>query len=110
MPRFVDAIEQAFIKHETNASSIDYIIPHISSMYFYNVLAREIESRGIDLPTDRWFTNLSTVGNIGSVSIFAALDELFHSGKLTEGNKILLLVPESARFTYGIVLLKARIF
>lgn len=108
IPLFVDAIEIAFKKHNVSPEVIDYVIPHISSMYFYNVLAKEIDSRGIDMKTDKWFTNLTTVGNIGSVSIFAGLDELVHSGRLIDGNKILLLVPESGRFTYGVVLLTVK--
>lgn len=108
IPLFVDAIEIAFKNHNVSPDIIDYVIPHISSMYFYNVLAKEIESRGIDMKTDKWFTNLTTVGNIGSVSIFAGLDELVRSGRLVDGNKILLLVPESGRFTYGVVLLTVK--
>ena len=55
--------------------------------------------------TDKWFTNLTTVGNVGSVAIFAALDELVRTKELNDGDKILLLVPESGRFSYGVVLL-----
>jgi len=106
--RFVDAIEMALNKYHVNGDSIDYVIPHISSMYFYNLLAEELERRGICLPTEKWFTNLTTVGNVGSVAIFAGLDELVHSGRLIDGNKILLLVPESGRFTYGVVLLTVK--
>ena len=106
--RFVDAIEMALNKYHVNGDSIDYVIPHISSMYFYNLLAEELERRDICLPTEKWFTNLTTVGNVGSVAIFAGLDELVHSGRLIDGNKILLLVPESGRFTYGVVLLTVK--
>ena len=108
IPMFVDAIEHALSKHETPEESIDYVIPHISSMFFYNVLARELESRGINLPTSKWFTNLTTVGNIGAAAIFAALDELLKTRDLKDGERILLLVPESGRFSYGVVLLTVR--
>jgi 3-oxoacyl-[acyl-carrier-protein] synthase-3 len=40
------------------------------------------------------------VGNVGAASVYMMIDELFHSGKLQKGNKILLLVPESSRFSY----------
>lgn len=108
IPLFVDAIERALSIHGTPEESIDYVIPHISSMYFYNVLAKELEERGINLPTSKWFTNLTTVGNIGAAAIFAALDELLKTKKLEDGEKILLLVPESGRFSYGVVLLTVR--
>jgi 3-oxoacyl-[acyl-carrier-protein] synthase-3 len=45
--------------------------------------------------------NLANVGNVGSASIYLALDELMNSGKLKLGNKILLSVPESGRFSYS---------
>lgn len=80
-------------------------LPHISSMYFYNKLDEELKSRGINLPTDRWFTNLTWVGNVGSVAPFSALDELIRTKPLEKGDKILVLVPESGRFSFGVTLL-----
>ena len=57
------------------------------------------------IPKERWFSNLETTGNVGSASIFLMVDELMNSGKLKEGDKILLAVPESARFSYVFSLL-----
>lgn len=102
---WVDHIEETLLKHKVNTRSIDFVIPHVSSMFFYDLLDEELKKRNIDLSTDKWFTNLTSVGNIGSASIYVALDELFHSGKLKKGDKVLLLVPESGRFSYGTVLL-----
>lgn len=102
---FVDAIEEAFKRTGINPSEIDYVIPHISSMYFYDRLAEEISRRGIDLPTSKWYTNLATIGNVGSASPFAGLDEFIKTKELKKGNRIILLVPESGRFSYGIVFL-----
>jgi 3-oxoacyl-[acyl-carrier-protein] synthase-3 len=62
-----------------------------------------MKAQGIDIPQERWFTNLSSVGNIGSAAVYVMLAELFHSGKLEAGMKILALVPESSRFTYAFV-------
>ena len=53
---------------------------------------------GIEIPKDRWFTNLSTKGNTGAASIFISLDEAFNNGLFKEGERILLMVPESGRF------------
>ena len=103
---FVNAIELAFQRHpNSNVKNIKYVIPHISSMFFYNKLSEEIINRGLDLPIEKWFTNLTTVGNCGSVAIFAALDELLQTKQIINGDQILLLIPESGRFSYGIVLL-----
>lgn len=105
IPYWVDHILECIRKRHFNPSEIDYIVPHVSSMFFYNKLNDELQKREIDLPENKWFTNLPTVGNIGSAAIFVALDGLVRSGKLEKGNKILLLVPESGRFSYGTVLL-----
>lgn len=105
---WVDHLEACITKHHLDCSQVKYVIPHVSSMFFYHKLAEEITARKIDLNTDKWFTNLTQVGNMGSASVFVALDELFHSGKLNKGDKILLLVPESGRFSYGTALLTVR--
>lgn len=104
---FVDAIEMAIDRLSLKDEEITYVIPHISSMYFYQRLADEISNRGIDLPISKWFTNLTSVGNVGSVAPFAALDELLRTKDVKVGDRILLLVPESGRFSYGIVSLLA---
>ena len=101
----VDHIEMALKKNKTQPNDIKYFIPHLSSMFFYQELLHEIQERNIDLGEEKWFLNLTKVGNIGSASIFVALDELFKSGKLKKGDNILLLVPESGRFSYGTALL-----
>ncbi len=74
-------------------------------MYFYNLLYDEMVLQDVKIGLDKWFTNLTSVGNIGSASIFVALEELFHSDKLQKGDKILLMVPESGRFSFGTALL-----
>jgi 3-oxoacyl-[acyl-carrier-protein] synthase-3 len=45
--------------------------------------------------------NLKTKGNVGAGSIYIMLEELFNNGTLKKGDKILLAVPESARFSYA---------
>ena len=52
---------------------------------------------GCLVPEARWFTNLYDKGNTGSASLFIMLEELFHSGKLKAGQKLLCSVPESGR-------------
>ena len=105
IPYFVDAIETALQNEDVSLDEVTYVIPHISSMYFYERLDEELKNRGIDLPTEKWFTNLTWVGNIGSAAPLAALDELLRTKKLSKGDKIMLLVPESGRFSYGIAML-----
>ncbi|HCY41864.1 MAG TPA: hypothetical protein DHV48_10990 [Prolixibacteraceae bacterium] len=107
---WVDHIEHCLEKHSVDPAEINYVIPHVSSMFFHGKLAEEIEARKLDLGTNKWFTNLTEIGNIASASIFAGLDDLHQSGCLKANDKILLLVPESGRFSYGTVLLTAESF
>ena len=88
-----------------DVSTIDYFLPHLSSEFFRTKIAEEIVKYDISIPSEKWFTNLTTIGNVGSGSIFLMIEELMNSGKLKPGQKILLMVPESARFTYAYCLL-----
>lgn len=105
IPYWVDHIEDCLAKHNIDPKDITTIIPHSSSMIIYNNLIDEIERRNIALDRKRWYTNLSKVGNIASAAIFSALDAFWNSHELHSGEKILLLVPESGRFSFGTVLL-----
>lgn len=105
---WVNHIEAVLSKHNVKAEEIDYVIPHVSSMFFYEKLNDEIAARGITLTKEKWFTNLISVGNIGSAAIYVALDELIRTKEIKQGQKILFLVPESGRFSYGTVLLTAQ--
>jgi 3-oxoacyl-[acyl-carrier-protein] synthase III len=86
---------------------ITHFLPHLSSQYFALRIEKELNSIGLgeDLPTSKWFTNLSWVGNVGAASPYLMLEELFNSGKLKKDDQLLLMVPESARFNYAYILL-----
>lgn len=101
----VETLGASLKKHGLQAAEIDYFLPHISSEYFRKPLDHEMKKQGVPIPQEKWFTNLSRVGNIGSASIYLMLEELFHSGKLDKGMKILTMVPESARFSYAFMLI-----
>ncbi|MGB3149492.1 MAG: beta-ketoacyl-ACP synthase III [Maribacter sp.] len=96
----VDSLKQAYEKHQISPDEVDYYLPHISSYYFKEGLYHEMEKQGIKMPWEKWFLNLEHIGNVGAASIYVMLEELVASGKLKKGDKILLQVPESARFSY----------
>ena len=87
-------------KHGVKSEEIDYFLPHMSSEFFKDKIYHQLIANGNGIMYDKWFVNLSTVGNVGAASVYLMVDELFHSGKLKVGDKIFLLVPESARFSY----------
>lgn len=96
-----DSMQQALAKNNITSDDIDYFLPHVSSHYFVDDLRKSLAAKGIDLPKEKWFMNLAHVGNVGSASIYLALDELMNSGKLKKGDRILLSVPESGRFSFA---------
>lgn len=101
----VRALSASVAKHKLDLNSIDYFLPHLSSEYFKTRLYEGYLAQGHHIDMSKWFTNLSVVGNVGSASIYLILSELFHSGKLKNGQKLLLMVPESGRFTMSFTLL-----
>ena len=101
----VGSLKLAIEKNNLKPEDVDYYLPHISSNYFKESLHKEMIAQGIDIPWEKWFMNLTKVGNIGAGSIYIMLEELKNSGKLKKGDTILLSVPESARFSYAYALL-----
>ena len=87
-------------KHHFTADEVDWYLPHLSSMYFKDRILEKMKEVDFYIPEDRWFLNLPHIGNIASASAFAMIDGLLHSGKLQRGQKILVMVPESARFSF----------
>lgn len=105
IPYWAKHIKYCFEKHNILPNEISYVLPHVSSMFFYDKIINELKQAGIGIDEKKWYTNLSKVGNIASAAIFAILDEFWNTYELKSGEKILLIVPESGRFSYGTVLL-----
>lgn len=85
--------------------SIDYFLPHLSSMFFKKEIFNALQDDGINIPEDKWFLNLPEIGNVGAASGMLMVEQLFNSGDLKVGEKILMMIPESARFSYTYALL-----
>ncbi|MBD3906645.1 beta-ketoacyl-ACP synthase III [Chryseobacterium sp. Ch-15] len=100
-----ESLRTSFTKHDLDPESIDHVLAHISSGYFKEGLKEEFANVGLDFPWEKWFYNLSEIGNIGAGSIFVAVEQLMNSGNLKKGEKVLLCVPESGRFAYSCALL-----
>lgn len=98
-------IKEIFDRKGLTAKDIDHFLPHISSDFFRSKIYDLVEIYGGGIPYDKWFINLYTVGNVGAASVYLMVDELLHTGRLKKGEKILLLVPESSRFSYMYALL-----
>jgi 3-oxoacyl-[acyl-carrier-protein] synthase-3 len=92
-------------KHGLKVDQVDWLLPHYSSGYFRQRYYDQLKAFGFEIPFEKWFTNLSYKGNTGAASMYVILEELFHSGRLKKGQKILCYIPESARFSICYVML-----
>ena len=101
LPKGVESMSDAMAKHNITAADVDYFLPHVSSYFFVEGLKKGLDEKGIVLTEEKWFMNLLRVGNVGSASIYIAVEELMNSGKLKKGDRILLSVPESGRFSFA---------
>lgn len=99
------ALSRVIARHGIVPADVDWFLPHYSSDFFREPLRRRMEEIGFPIPRERWFSNLATKGNIGSASIFILLEELFHSGRLRKGERLLCMIPESGRFSMAYMLL-----
>ena len=68
-------------------------------------MLKRVKEADLPIPDERLFTTLSEQGNIGSAGAFLSLDALATRGLLKSGQKVLLFVPESARFSFALALL-----
>lgn len=96
-------IKRVCEKYNFTTEEIDYFLPHMSSEYFRYKIEEEAEKVGCPLPQEKWFTNLHKFGNVGAASAYLMMEELFNSGKLKKGDQVLVMSPESARFSYAYI-------
>ncbi len=92
-------LQELVDKGTLDPEAISYFLPHYSSGYFRDKVYEGMQKAGCDIAQEKWFTNLPYKGNTGSASIYIMLEELFHSGKLKVGDKLLCYIPESGRFS-----------
>lgn len=92
-------------RRDFDVATIDHFLPHLSSELFREPMYQGLRDAGLHIPKDKWFTNLAHVGNVGTASFILMLEELVRTRKLATGQRIMVFVPESARFSYAAALL-----
>jgi len=75
----------------------EHVLCHYSAEHFRAKLFDRLREAGYDPDEHSWFTNLHTAGNTGAASIFVMLDAA--RPRLRPGDRVLLIVPESGRFS-----------
>jgi 3-oxoacyl-[acyl-carrier-protein] synthase-3 len=94
-------------KHDLSAAQVDWFLPHYSSEYFKTKFYESMANVNFEIPLDRWFSNLPYKGNTGAASIYIIMEEIFHSGRIKRGEKVLCFIPESGRFSMCFMMLTA---
>lgn len=102
----VDRFFELIDEDKINPKKIDWLVCHYSSEFFKGQIKELLLKGGLEIPEEKWFSNLKTKGNTGAASIYIMLEELLYSGKLKEGEQILCMVPESGRFSTSFMSLR----
>ena len=89
-------------------STLTWIPAHYSSERMKDIVWKEFSRRGVAMDRPEiWYSNLTTVGNIGSAAIYVILDEMMDRGLIKDGDTLLCMVPESGRFAISFMHLTA---
>lgn len=88
-------------------AEIDHLLCHYSARSLRQEIVGLLQDTAGMVPEEKWFSNLPTVGNIGSASIWVMLEAFLKSGRLRRGEKVLCVVPESGRAFVSFMLLEA---
>jgi 3-oxoacyl-[acyl-carrier-protein] synthase-3 len=87
--------------------TLTWIPAHYSSERLKEIVFKEFARRGINTSPEKWYSNLTSVGNIGCAAIYVILDEMMTEGLIKEGDTLLCMVPESGRFVISFMHLTA---
>lgn len=93
-----DSIDTILNQCNLTIEDIKYIVPHQANQ---RIIAKV--SKVMKIPLEKFYMNLEYYGNTSAASIGMALDDLYASGNLEEGDKI-LLVGFGGGLTWGSIL------
>ncbi|AMV23577.1 3-oxoacyl-[acyl-carrier-protein] synthase 3 [Gemmata sp. SH-PL17] len=102
----VNGVFELIEEGKLDPKGVDWWVTHYSSHLFREQANERFVRGGLTIDPERVFTNLYTSGNVGSASFPLMLGDLFRSGKLEPGQRIVCIVPESGRFMFGYVILR----
>ncbi len=90
-----DACDQALQRAGLTGDDVDLLIPHQA-----NVRIIEATAKHANIPMDKVYVNVDRFGNTSAASIPIALDECVNSGRVKEGD-LVLLVAFGGGFTWA---------
>lgn len=95
-----EAADQALLRAGLTGSEIDLMIPHQA-----NIRIIESTARYANVPMEKVYVNVDRFGNMSSATVPVALDEVVESGRIKEGDYV-LMVAFGAGFTWGAAVLQ----
>ena len=87
---------EAVLSRGYKLEDFDYIIPHQVNGHLAKLV-----SKHLSVSADKVIVDADSLGNLGSAAIWVSLDRLIHSGKLKQGDKVLVLGAEATKYMYG---------
>ena len=104
----VDEYERLLALGKFDPDTVTWFPAHYSSERMKEMMFGELSRRGVPAGgPEAWYSNLTSVGNIGCAAIFVILDEMMTEGMIREGDTLLCMVPESGRFVISFMHLTA---
>ena len=85
---------------ELGLADVDLLVPHQANLRIITYLAKQLE-----VPMEKVFTNVQRYGNTSSASIPLALTEAYKSGRVHDG-QVILMVAFGAGLTWGAAALR----
>jgi 3-oxoacyl-[acyl-carrier-protein] synthase-3 len=81
-----DAALEVLERAGLSPADVDLVVPHQANLRIINAVVDRLE-----FPRDKTFVNVETTGNTSAASVPIALDEAVRSGKLHEGDVVLIV-------------------
>lgn len=100
VPSMASIAEHALAQNGLTRDEIKLVIPHQANLRILQAV-----SERINIPMERFYTNLQQYGNTSSASIPLAMDEANRQGVLNDGDNV-LLVSFGAGLTWGAAVLR----
>jgi 3-oxoacyl-[acyl-carrier-protein] synthase-3 len=97
--RFAEVINEGLEKNGWQSKDIDLLIPHQANLRIAQFIQRKFR-----LSDDQVYNNIQKYGNTTAASIPIALTEAWETGKVQEGDKVVLAAFGSG-FTWGSVMI-----
>jgi len=97
---FEDCARRILERNGFTVEDLDVFVPHQANLRIIEAAVKRLK-----LPMDRVVVNVDRYGNTGAASVYVALEEAVHAGRIRSGD-LVLLAAFGGGFTWGAALLR----